>query len=171
MFPQGLAEFNGGWDIVNGLWSDYKMAKYVNVAKAARILGVSRSRMQELIRTGELQTFEGQVDIQELRNKFPGLAFNESSPIVERTRIIKDTAFGERVQKLVEPPSEVLKTKIRRLSVDLNVERTKARDYQGIIEDLLGKLSEMQEISNESQRRIIQELNIWLLARFESTKD
>ena len=151
--------------------SDRKMAKFVNVAKAARILGVSRSRMQELIRTGELQTFEGQVDVQELRNKFPGLAFNESSPIVERTRIIKDTAFGERIQKLVEPPTDVLQAKIRRLSVDLNVERTKARDYQGIIEDLLNKLSEMQEFSNDSQRRLIHDLNIWLVARFESTKD
>ncbi|WP_455197050.1 hypothetical protein [Kaarinaea lacus] len=147
------------------------MAKLVNVAKAARILGVSRSRMQELIRTGELQTFEGQVDVQELRSKFPGLAFNESSPIVERTRIIKDTAFGERIQKLVEPPSDVLQAKIRRLSVDLNVERTKARDYQGIIEDLLNKLSELQEFSNDSQRRLIHDLNIWLVARFESTKD
>jgi len=156
---------------LGGTILDQIMARYVNVAKAARILGVSRARMQDLIRTGELQTFEGQVDVQELRNKFPGLAFNESSPIVERTRIIKDTAFGERIQKLVEPPSDVLKAKIRRLSVDLNVERTRARDFQGIIEDLLEKLSEMQELSNDSQRRIIHELNIWLLARFESTKD
>lgn len=146
------------------------MAKYVNVAKAARILGISRSRMQELIRAGELQTFEGQVEVQQLRNKFPGLAFNES-PVIERTKIIKDTAFGERIQKLVDPPTDVLKTRIRRLSVDLNVERTKARDYQSVIEDLLEKLSEMQQCSNESQRRIVQELNLWLVARFESTKE
>ncbi|MCI0505887.1 MAG: hypothetical protein L0Z73_07210 [Gammaproteobacteria bacterium] len=146
------------------------MAEYVNVAKAARILGISRSRMQELIKTGELQTFEGQVEMQELRSKFPGLAFNES-PIVERTKIIKDTAFGERIQKLVEPPADVLKSRIRRLSVDLNVERTRARDYREIIEDLLKKLSEMQQFSNESQRRIIHELNLWLVARFESTKE
>ena len=52
-----------------------------------------------------------------------------------------------------------------------SVERTKARDYQGIIEDLLNKLSEMQEFSNDSQRRLIHDLNIWLVARFESTKD
>ncbi|HEY5601615.1 MAG TPA: hypothetical protein VIM41_00750 [Gammaproteobacteria bacterium] len=146
------------------------MAKYVNVAKAARLLGISRSRMQELIRTGELQAFEGQVEVQQLRSKFPALAFNES-PIEERAKIIKDTAFGERLQKLMEPPADVLKAKIRRLSVDLNVERTKARDYQGIIEDLLKKLSEMQQFSNESQRRIIHELNLWLVARFESTKE
>ena len=83
------------------------MAKYVNVAKAARILGVSRARMQELIRTGELETFEGQVDVEQLRSKFPGLAFNES-PIVERAQIIKDAAYGERLQKFMNPPADVL---------------------------------------------------------------
>ena len=103
------------------------MAKYVNVAKAARILGVSRARMQELIRTGELETFEGQVDVEQLRSKFPGLAFNES-PIVERAKIIKDSAYGERLQKLITPSSDILEAKIRRLSVNLNIKKTKARD-------------------------------------------
>ena len=145
------------------------MAKYVNVAKAARILGVSRARMQELIKSGELETFEGQVDVEHLRSNFPGLAFNES-PVIERTQIIKDTAYGERLQKFMSPPADVLQSKIRRLSVDLNVERTKARDYQDVIEGLLEKLSEMQQYSDEGQRRLIHEINIWLLARFESTK-
>lgn len=145
------------------------MAKYVNVAKAARILGVTRARMQELIKSGELETFEGQVDVEHLRNNFPGLAFNES-PVIERTQIIKDAAYGERLQKFMNPPADVLQAKVRRLSVDLNVERTKARDYQDVIEGLLEKLSEMQQYSDESQRRIIHELNLWLLARFESTK-
>lgn len=150
--------------------ADQVMAKLVSIARAARILGVSRGRMQELIRSGELETFEGQVEVERLRNKFPGLAFNES-PTVERVRIIKDSAYGERLQKLIEPPSDVLQAKIRRLSVDLNVERTKARDYQDIIEGLLEKLGEMQQYSDESQRRIISELNIWLLARFGSTRE
>ncbi|WP_455201233.1 hypothetical protein [Kaarinaea lacus] len=145
------------------------MAKYVNVAKAARILGVTRARMQELIRTGELETFEGQVDVELLRSKFPGLAFNES-PVVERTQIIKDAAYGDRLQKFMNPPADVLQARVRRLTVDLNVERSKARDYQDVIEGLLQRLSEMQQYSDESQRRVIQELNMWLLARFESTK-
>lgn len=144
------------------------MTKRVSIARAARLLGVTRGRMQELIRSGELETFEGQVEIELLRSKFPGLAFNES-PTVERARIIKDSAYGERLQKLIEPPSDVLQAKIRRLSVDLNVERTKARDYQDIIEGLLEKLGHMQQYSDDSQRQLINELNIWLLARFDSS--
>jgi len=146
------------------------MAKYVSVAKAAQILGISRFQLQELIRTGELETFEGQVEMEMLEKNFPALAFNQS-PIVERTTIIKDSAYGDRLQKLINPPADVLKAKIRRLSVDLNVERTKARDYQDIIEALLTKLSEMQQTGDASQRELIHEINLWLLARFDSTKD
>jgi len=147
------------------------MAKYVSVAKAAHILGISRAQMQELIRTGQLETFEGNVELEMLEKNFPALAFNNQSPMVERTTIIKESAYGERLQKLINPPSDVLKAKIRRLSVDLNVERTRARDYQDIIEALLVKLSELQQNADRSQRDLIHELNLWLLARFDSTKD
>ena len=146
------------------------MAKFVSVARAAQLLGVSRASMQRLIRNGELSTFEGQVELEQLRKNFPALAFNDS-PIVERARIIKDSAYGERLQKLINPPADVLQAKIRRLSVDLNVERTRARDYLDIINSLMDKLSHMQQIGDESQRHVIHELNLWLLARFDSTKD
>lgn len=145
------------------------MAEYVSVAKAAQILGMRRARLQELIRNGELVTFEGRVEVEQLRKNFPALAFNEPE-IEERTRIIKESAYGERLQKLMKPSAEVLQAKIKRLAVDLNVERTKARDYQDVIESLLEKLSEMQQSANPQQREIIYELNIWLLARFESSK-
>jgi hypothetical protein len=55
--------------------------------------------------------------------------------------------------------------------VDLNVERTRARDYEDIINGLLEKLGDMQHYSDESQRRIINDIHMWLLARFDSTKE
>jgi len=146
------------------------MAKYVSIAMAARILGISRSQLQELIRNGELITFEGKVEVDQIRKKFPAIAFHDEPEIDERTRIIKDSAYGNRLQKLINPPSEVLQAKIKRLTVDLNVERTKARDYQDIIEGLLTKLAEMQQTADPVQREIIYELNMWLLARFDSSK-
>ena len=145
------------------------MANYVSVARAAQILGVSRTRLQKLIRSGELETFEGRVEVEQLRKNFPSIAFHEPE-IEERTRIIKESAYGNRIQQLVSPPSDVLKAKIKRLTVDLNVERTKARDYHDIIEGLMEKLSEFQKEADPHQRELIYELNIWLLARFDSSK-
>ena len=146
------------------------MAKYVSVAKAAQILGVTRARLQQLIRSGELLTFEGRVEIEHLRKNFPALAFHEPA-IEERTRVIKESAYGNRLQKLMQPSSEVLQAKLKRLTVDLNVERTRARDYQDIIEGLLEKLDEMQQFADPAQQELIYELNIWLIARFDSAKD
>ena len=146
------------------------MAKFVSVAKAAQLLGVSRASMQQLIRSGELTTFEGKVEIEQLRENFPALAFNES-PVVERARIIRDTAYGERLQKLTIPSTEALEAKIKRISVDLNVERAKARDYLAIIHGLLEKLSDMQQHGDENQRQTIHELNIWLLTKFNSSNE
>lgn len=145
------------------------MANYVSVARAAQILGVSRTRLQKLIRSGDLETFEGRVEVEQLRKNFPSIAFHEPE-IEERTRIIKESAYGNRIQQLVNPPSDVLKAKIKRLTVDLNVERTKARDYNDIIEGMMEKLSELQKDADPNQRELIYELNIWLLARFDSTK-
>lgn len=146
------------------------MAKYVSIARAAKILGVSRTRLQELIRNGDLVTFEGRVEEEQIRKNFPAIAFHDEPEIEERTRVIKESAYGNRLQKLINPPSEVLQAKIRRLTVDLNVERTRARDYQDIIESLLEKLSDLQHDADSRQREIIYELNIWLLARFDSSK-
>lgn len=145
-------------------------ARFVPVARAAKLLGVSRSKLQQLIRTGELETFEGQVDVEHLRKKFPGMDFQEDEAF-ERTQIIKDHAYGERIQKIIAPPTDVLEAQIKRLKVDLNVERTRARDYHDIILGVLQKLSELQDGGDDSQKQIVHELNMWLLARFNSTRE
>ncbi|WP_455212524.1 helix-turn-helix domain-containing protein, partial [Kaarinaea lacus] len=41
----------------------------MGVAKAAKLLGVSRDNLQQLIRRGDLQTFEGQVDLEALKKR------------------------------------------------------------------------------------------------------
>jgi len=143
------------------------MTQYLGVAKAARLLGISRVKLQVLIRSGDLVTFEGKVDAAELYKRFPGLALNDSE-IVERANIIKDSAYGDRIQGRAVPSTDVLQTQIKCLNVDLNVERAKARHYHDIVQDLLHKLTELQQVDNEQQRLIIKELNIWLLARFDA---
>ena len=145
------------------------MANRVGIAKAARLLGMSRATLQKLIRSGELPTFEGQVDYDELRERFPALAFNQS-PEVERARIIKDTAFGERVQERVAPTTDSLNKQIRRLKVDLNIERTKARQYQKLIEDMLAKISVLDGPYDNQGDDVLQQLNAWLLEQFNNKK-
>jgi len=141
------------------------MANTVGVAKAAKMLGISREKLQKMIRAGELQTFEGLVDLDELKRCFPALAINQS-PVLERTQIIRDSAYSKRVQQHLLP-QDSLQRQIKRLKVDLSVQKTKARNYQKLFSDLLDTLGELQQTQDEASKNIVAQLNLWLLSRIE----
>ena len=141
------------------------MARFVGVAKAAKILGVPREDLQQLIRRGDLITFEGRVDVEELEQRFPAWALDKS-PMLERARIIRDTAYANRVQDALAPPSrDSLMSQIKRLKVELSVHKGKEESYRQLIDDMLDKFAALQQLDNEAQRRLVQDLNIWLLAQ------
>jgi hypothetical protein len=143
------------------------MTRYMGVAKAAKLLGVSRDNLQQLIRNGDLETFEGRVDVEMLKLRFPALALDESAA-VERTQIIRDSAYAKRVQETLYPTKEELQTQIRRLKVELSVARTKARSYHNVFDDLLEQLAGMQQNHDADQRKIANEINEWLLRRINA---
>ena len=138
------------------------MTRYMGVAKAAKLLGVSRENLQRLIRRGDLQTFEGQVDLEVLKKRFPAL---DDSSAVERAQIIRDSAYAKRVQETLYPSKEDLLSQIQRLKVELSVARVKQRSYRNLFTELLDKLSELQQTGEPSQQSLIDELNAWLLER------
>jgi hypothetical protein len=145
------------------------MTRYVGVAKAARMLGVSRDNLQQLIRRGDLLTFEGRVDLEELKKRFPALALDNSA-MVERTEIIRDTAYAKRIQETLSPSKEDLQSQIRRLKVELSVARVRQISYRNLFAELLEKLSELQQSSDPDQQILIDELNAWLLNRIDAAE-
>jgi CDP-4-dehydro-6-deoxyglucose reductase len=145
------------------------MTRYVGVAKAARLLGVSRDNLQELIRRGDLLTFEGQVDLEDLKKRFPALALDNSA-MVERAEIIRDTAYAKRLQETLSPSKEDLQSQIRRLEVELSVAKVKQISYRNLFAELLDKLSELQQHSDPAQQAMIDELNAWLLQRIDAAE-
>jgi len=141
----------------------------MGVAKAAKLLGVSRDTLQQLIRRGDLETFEGQVDLETLKKRFPSLALDDSS-IVERMQIIRDSAYGKRVQETLSPSKEDLQSQIRRLKVELAVARVKQTSYRDMFVDLLDKLGEIQQNGESSQQLLVDELNAWILDRIKAAE-
>lgn len=145
------------------------MTQYMGVAKAAKLLGVSRETLQHLIRRGDLKTFEGQVDLEALKKRFPALALEDSS-VLERMNIIRDNAYAKRLQETLSPSKEDLLSQIRRLKVELSVARVKQKSYRNLFAELLDKLAELQENCEPDQQWLIEELNAWLLERIKAAE-
>ncbi len=140
------------------------MGRQVGVAKAASTLGISRHELQRLIHDGDLHTFEGQVDLDELRQRFPTLALKDD-PVKERVDLIRGTAFARRVTQTVVPDSDSLERQLRRRTADLNVAEEKMKHFRGCIEELAQILGDLNRDATPDQKQVISVINSWLLDR------
>ncbi len=142
------------------------MGQQVGIAKAAHMLGVSRHDLQRLIHDGELNTFEGQVDLEELRRRYPALALNDD-PVKERIDLIRGTAFGRRVREALVPETDALEMQLRRRTTDLNVAQAKMQRFRLCIEELAQLLGDLNRDATPDQKKVISIINSWLLDKLE----
>ncbi|MFO7593378.1 MAG: hypothetical protein R6X15_04955 [Pseudomonadota bacterium] len=142
------------------------MGQQVGVAKAAHVLGVSRHELQRLIHDGELHTFEGQVDMDELRRRYPALALNDD-PMLERIDLIRGTAFARRIRETVIPEKDELESQLRRRTADLSVAEAQMKKFRGCIEELAQILGDLNRDASAEQKAVIKVINSWLLDKLE----
>ncbi|MGM0594048.1 MAG: hypothetical protein ACQETD_05875 [Pseudomonadota bacterium] len=142
------------------------MAEQVGVAKAAHILGISRHELQRLIHDGELHTFEGRVDLAELRQRYPAMALKDD-PLKERLDLLRSTAFARRVRDTVTPDQDSLERQLRKRTAELSVAEAKMQKFRGCIEELAQVLGDLNRDATPDQKAIIGVVNSWLLDKLE----
>jgi len=138
----------------------------VALATAVRMLGIQRAELQRLVHDGDLAAPDGMVDIDHIKALYPSLALKES-PVFERIQLIKTTAFSRRVRSTVTPERDALESQLSRRNTELSLERAMAKKYRELIEELAEKLRQMQNCDDPAQRRVVGELNGWLLSRLQ----
>lgn len=94
------------------------MPRLLNLARAARLVGTSRGTLQQKIQAGELQSFDGQVSLEELQRVFPDAAL-EDNTVLEHVEGIKEKAFGRRIAERTLPPAEVLAARVHEMGKEL----------------------------------------------------
>lgn len=143
------------------------MGQHVTVSRAAHLLGVSRHDLQRMIRSGELQTFEGDVDLDELRQHYPTMSLDEN-PMVERVKLIRAAAFGRRVSETVMPDTDELNVKLHKRDVALGVAQAQLKKYRGCIDGLAQLMAELNQQATAEQKEMIGLLNRWLAEKLKS---
>lgn len=140
------------------------MGQLVNVATAARKLGVTRTQLQQLVRSGDLQTFEGQVDVELLRQLFPVQA-KGSQTMVEKTQIIRNSAYSKRIQETLVTDEEELEKQVTRLRVQLEFEKAKATESTCLLHDFAAQLAALREAAHGAEKKVLVELTEWINLR------
>lgn len=143
------------------------MTQRIGLAKSAHLLGISRRELQRLVQNGDLHTFEGCVDLDELRQRFPSLAMEDGS-ILERISFLQETAFSRRVRATVAPDVGDLASKLRKRTADLAVEHARAEKYCTILREFAAHVASLGSEAEGESKQLLDSLNRWLLARLEA---
>mgnify|MGYP001002134314 FL=1 len=115
------------------------MAQWLTLSRAAHLLGITRVALQKRIRDGELPSFDGMVDADDLLRAWPGLDLEQSGSF-EKTRAIREDAFARRLREHVLPSQEALAQRLFAQGQELaDAQRTLTR-YHALFERLRARL-------------------------------
>ncbi|EIC20416.1 2Fe-2S iron-sulfur cluster-binding protein [Thiorhodovibrio frisius] len=117
------------------------MINLLSLSRAARLAGVSRGTLQARIRQGEIETFEGEVRVQDLLRVYPNVSL-EHTGLLDQVQQIRDNAVPrDNDQDHQLPSPEVLLSRLRALSDALSAQVSRADGLQQLIADLRSQLT------------------------------
>jgi CDP-4-dehydro-6-deoxyglucose reductase len=143
------------------------MDKYLNVATAARLAGVSRSSIQKKIKKGELSTFEGKVYVCDLLDVYPELKL-EDTAVLERMSRIQLNAVNKGIPNKL-PKEHQMAAELNRLRTELADARAEIRRFHELVMSLKQRLMDIQEEDDCSrkQKLVLQALIGWMLRKID----
>src|SRR5665647_3474899 len=120
------------------------MSHFLPLSRVTRLVGISRHALQEMIRGGTLDTFDGMVDLNELLRAFPDAKWEDDAEL-RRVTEIKEKAFGKRVFERAMPDKEVLSARLLELGNEYAATKALLMHYSQVLSWLDEKIDEIEE--------------------------
>lgn len=120
------------------------MPQLLNLARAARLVGVTRGALQMKIRAGELVAIDGMVSVDELGRLFPDVRLEEQG-LYERVTRIKEESFGKRVRDRILPSRDILAQRLFEQSMELTNLRAHLQRYHALVVGAGDRLRELAD--------------------------
>jgi CDP-4-dehydro-6-deoxyglucose reductase len=115
------------------------MTQLLTVSRAAHLIGVSRTSLQQRIRDGELPSFDGLVSTEDLLRVWPDVSLEDTGAF-EKIVAIRDDAFAKRLRERVLPSQEVLAQRLFVQGQELAELRRHLTRYHSLIDSVRGQL-------------------------------
>jgi CDP-4-dehydro-6-deoxyglucose reductase len=137
------------------------MSHTVPLSRVARLVGVTRGALQEKIRHGEIDSFDGYVTVEELLRVFPDTQLEDYGEL-EHVNQIKERAFGKRVYERALPDKEVLASRLHQASKELGEARALLSHYDAVLKLLDVRFDDLKQETGASLRGAVDQVRAWL---------
>ncbi len=144
------------------------MSHFLPLSRVARLVGEPRSVIQRMIHDGELATFDGMVDMNELLRVFPDVQWEDNGEF-KRVEEIKAKAFSRRVMERTLPDKEVLAERLYEMSREFAAAKTLLLHYDEVMRFLDDKLDDVADTEGGAVQQAIVNLKQWLRQELDAT--
>jgi CDP-4-dehydro-6-deoxyglucose reductase len=138
------------------------MSHLLPLSRVTKLVGISRHNLQEMIRGGTLDTFDGMVELNELLRAFPEAKWDDDAEF-RRITEIKEKAFGKRVFERALPDKEVLAARLFELGKEYAATKALLMHYSQVLSWLDEKIDEIEEDKSVETRHALHTLRAFIV--------
>ena len=131
------------------------MPRLVSLSRAAKLVGLSRGALQKRVHDRELESFEGQVSLDDIENLFPDAKIEDNHIIEDMEKIIEQAlkrAHGAKLAKLLAPDTYTLAARLQ--SITKEHAHAKSQVHE-LIELLTKTQSHISDLANSSDKPVL----------------
>ena len=140
------------------------MKHHLNIATAAKLVGISRRQIQKEIKAGNLDVFEGDVTVDSLLNFYPEVRLQNERELDRVDRIQSNAIFKMQSDSL--PSERVMADHINKLQVKLQESQQKVQEYENLLMESKRRIEAMQEDCDRHQKQILAAFISWMTSQY-----
>jgi transcriptional antiterminator len=141
------------------------MEHHLNIATAAKLVGISRRDIQREIKAGNLDVFEGDVTVSSLLDFFPEVKLENERELDRVERIQHNAVF--KVQADSIPSERLMADHINKLQMRLQEAEQKAREYENLLIESKNRLEAMQKHCDRQQKQTLTAFIGWMMGQYQ----
>jgi len=140
------------------------MEHHLNIATAAKLVGISRRQIQKEIKAGNLDVFEGEVTVSSLQKFYPEIQLNNERELARVERIQNNAIYKIQADSL--PSERLMANHINKLQVQLQESELKVREYESLLMASKNRLEEMQKHCDRQQKQTLAAFISWMMGQY-----
>jgi len=143
------------------------MEHHLNISTAAKMVGIGRRQIQQEIKAGNLDVFEGDVSVSSLLDFYPQVKLNNERELNRVERIQKNAVFKVQMDSL--PSERVMADQLNKLQVKYLESEQKVMEYESLLMESKHRLEIMQKDCDRKQKQTLSAFISWMMTQYRQS--
>ena len=148
------------------------MPRLVSLSRAAKLVGLSRGALQKKVHDLELESFEGQVNLDDIEKIFPDAEIEDNHIIEDLEKIIEQAlkkARGSKLATLLAPDTYTLTARLKAITKEHAHTKKQVTELTQLFSSLQSKIDDLAATSDKSY--LFEDLNNWISDSINKIQD